>query len=73
MADKPSKPSSHHGTVHKPPIHKRREPRLGQTKAAQAAFTDKLLAQIAYNRANAWAVSPAGTPYGSAIAAKAKP
>jgi hypothetical protein len=69
MADKPS---TDHGTVHKPP-RKRRGQYIPQTRAAFDAETDKALAQAAYDRANAWALSPAGTPYGSTTVARSKP
>jgi hypothetical protein len=64
MADKPS---TDHGTTRKP-----RE-RVRQPQAAFDAETDKALAQAAYDRANAWALSPAGTPYGSTTVTRSKP
>jgi len=63
MADRT--PETQHVITHKPPVRKN-----GQ---ARRAVVDDAQARAAYARAKAWAESPAGTPYGSAIAAKAKP
>jgi hypothetical protein len=67
MGNKPAN-QHQHVTTQKPPIHK---PRGRQTKAAFNAEMDKALAQAAYDRANAWALSPAGTAYGSTTIGKA--
>jgi hypothetical protein len=63
MGNKPAN-QHQHATTQKPPVQKLRG---RQTKAAiqRNAEMDKALAQAAYDRANAWALSPAGTPYGS--------
>jgi hypothetical protein len=63
MADRP--PENQHATTHKPPLRKNGH--------ARKAVVDDMAARAAYAHAKAWADSPAGTPYGSAIAAKAKP
>jgi len=54
------KPDTKHAT-NKPPVRKR-----GHFK--RKAVIDDMRAREAYTRAQAWAASPAGTPYGSEAA-----